>query len=654
MAPGRRAIVWLLPLGVALLAVVALIIASGGDLLIPFVASRASVAFGRQVMIAHLHISPGRVLQVTADDVTINNPSGWTGEPLARLPHLTLQADVWTYLRHGQLVVPLVELDHPQLTATQLPNGAANYKLQLASRSDSTTKIGEVRIDSGQARVTLAKLKADMTFAVETRNQGGQAQLVIDARGTYNAQPLTGRLVGGALLALQDNTQPWPIDLRLQNGPTQVTLVGTVSDPIEMEGADLKLHFAGPDMSLMSELTGLPVPRTPPYQLTGQLDFANQRARLRNFTARVGSSDLAGTIEVDPKSEPPEMTAELTSRRVDLADLGGFIGTVPGRVNTPGQTAQQRAEVARAEARPKLIPDTPISVPKLRWANVHLHYRGHSIEGRSVPLDNLDVTLDIRNGQVDLHPLIFGVGKGRIAATVTLTPQDTGTHAKADLQFQHVDVSRLMAATHAFQGAGSISGNGSIDAVGNSLAQMLGTGRGGFKLAMTGGDLSALLVDLSGLQFGNAVLSALGLPQRTQIECFIWESALERGELRIKSLVLDTGNNFISGTGGANLRDERIDMQLRTEAKHFTIGSLPAPINIGGTLKNPAIMPGAELAVRGGAAVGLGFLFPPLAVLPTIQFGTDDDHRCDRILARAKQQPNGQHQPRREEPYSAK
>ena len=90
---------------------------------------------------------------MTADDVTIGNPPDWIGEPLARVPHLTVQADIWAYLRHGRLVVPLVVLDHPQLTATQLANGAANYKLQLAGRSDSSTRIGEVRIDGGQARV---------------------------------------------------------------------------------------------------------------------------------------------------------------------------------------------------------------------------------------------------------------------------------------------------------------------------------------------------------------------------------------------------------------------------------------------------------------------------------------------------------------------
>ncbi len=647
MARRRRAWVWLLTLFSAVCAAVAAVLIWGSDLLIPLVASRASAALGRPVTISHLHIAPGRTFQVSADDVTIGNPPNWTGEPLAHLAHITVQADTWEYLRHGQLVIPLILVDHPQVLATQFPDGAANYKLQLAGHSDNSTRIGELRIDSGQARFKLAKLKADMTIGVATRNQGDAAQLVADVHGTYNAQPISGQFVGGALLALQDTSHPWPVDLRLQNGMTKVTLLGSVLNPVGLQGVDLKLNFSGPDMSQLSELIGLPIPRTPNYQLTGQLDFANQRVQLRNIVARVGSSDLSGTIDVDPKNEPPEMVAELSSRRVDLADLGGFIGAEPGRTTTPGQSAVQREEVARAEAQPRLIPDTRINIPKLRWANVHLHYRGQSIEGRSVPLDNLDVRLDIKDGQVSLHPLSFGVGKGHIATSVELTPMDSGTHAKADFEFQRVDVSRLMAATHAFQGAGAISGAGTLDAVGGSLAQMLDNGRGGLKLAMVGGDLSAVLVDLSGLEFGNALLSALGVPQRAQVECFITEAALNRGTFRLQALVLDTSEAIITGTGGVNLGDEQIDMQLRTESRHFSIGSLPAPINIGGTLKHPDIMPGVELVARGGAAVGLGIAFPPLALLPTIQFG-NDDHRCDQILTRAKHQTGGQRLPQQD------
>ncbi len=641
----RRALIWLLALGIPILAIIVVALVWSGDLLIPLVQSRASAALGRPVTIAHLHIVPGRIVRITADDVVIGNPPDWHGEPFARIPRLTVEADAWEYIRHRQLIVPLVALDRPQVLATQTPTGGANYKLQLASSSGPGAKIGDVQINDGRAQVRLAKLQADVELAIATHGSGDQSQLMIDAHGTYAGQPITGRLTGGGLLSLRDPSNPWPVDLRLRNGPTIVTLTGSLTDPVALEGASLKLQFAGPDMSLLEKLLGLPIPKTPNYQVTGQLDFANHRVQFKNFSGRLGNSDIEGTIDVDAAKEPPDVVANLASRRVDLADLGGFIGATPGRVGTAGQTAAERAEVAKAEASSKLLPDMPISIPRLHWADVHLQYRGQQIEGRSVPLDQLVVALDIVNGQVTLHPISFAVGKGRIKGNITLTPVQNAAHAKADLDFQSIDVSRLMAATHAFEGAGTISGTGTIDATGNSLAQMLANGNGDVRLGMVGGDLSAILVNLSGLEFGNALLSALGMPKRTPVECFIGDLALQRGVMEIRTLVLDTGEAIVLGGGSADLRDEALHLQLRTEAKHFSIGSLPAPINIGGTLKKPAIMPGAELAVRGGIAAGLGVLFPPLALLPTIQFGTGDDHRCDNLLARAKQQAGGQRLP---------
>jgi uncharacterized protein involved in outer membrane biogenesis len=390
-------------------------------------------------------------------------------------------------------------------------------------------------------------------------------------------------------------------------------------------------------------LVGLPIPKTPNYQVTGELDFANNRVQFKNFSGRLGNSDISGTIEVDPTKERPDVVAKLASRKVDLADLAGFIGSTPGRIGTTGQTPAERAEVAKAEANPRLLPDTPISVPKLHWADIHLEYKGQHIEGRSMPLDQLAVALDIVDGKVTLHPIRFTVGSGSINGNIALTPEQNNlVHARAALDFHRIDVSRLMAATGAFKGVGTISGVGEIDAVGNSLGQMLGNGNGGVRLGMAGGDLSALLVNLSGLQFGNAVLSALGLPSRTKVECFIADLALRRGILAIQALILDTGEAVVEGAGTIDLKSEAVTLQLRTDAKHFSIGSLPAPINIGGTLKNPSIMPGAELLARGGAAAGLGLVFPPLAVLPTIQFGVGDDGRCNNLLARAKRQPGGQ------------
>ena len=122
---------------------------------------------------------------------------------------------------------------------------------------------------------------------------------------------------------------------------------------------------------------------------------------------------------------------------------------------------------------------------------------------------------------------------------------------------QNLDVSRMMAATHAFQGAGSISGVGAIDATGNSLASLLGNGNGEVKMAMAGGNLSAVLVDLTGLQFGNALLSALGVPQKTPVQCFVGDLALQRGILDFKAMTLDTGEAITDVGGNVDLTKKR-------------------------------------------------------------------------------------------------
>jgi len=118
--------------------------------------------------------------------------------------------------------------------------------------------------------------------------------------------------------------------------------------------------------------------------------------------------------------------------------------------------------LARAEASPKLLPDTPINVPKMRLVDVHVKWRGDHIQGRSVPFDTLAVDMDLVNGHISLHPVTVGVGTGRITGTIDLDPvSDSALHTKGEIQFQRVDLSRLMAVTQIFAGEGRIGGKAS-------------------------------------------------------------------------------------------------------------------------------------------------------------------------------------------------
>ncbi len=612
------------------------------DWFIPIVDAQASAALGRKVTMQHLHVSLGRRVTATATGLVIDNPSGFPAdEPeLASVARLAVTVDVVDYLFHQQLSVPGIELDQPVINARELPSGESNFALHTSGGGGKPPKLGELVIKDGRASVVMPSEKSDFDMTIVTRDAPSNSKLftggeiVVDAHGTYAGAPVSGRFIGGALLSLRDNAAPYPVDLHIQNGTTTASLAGTIDDPQHFAGAHLKLSFTGQDMANLYQLTGVPIPSTPPFSLSGRLNYVGNTFHFDDFAGRVGSSDLEGSITETPGTPRRKVVGDLTSHQVDLTDLAGFLGGTPGKTTTPGQDEATKAKMAQAVANPKLLPDTPINLPKIKIADVDLHYHGEHIINHDVPLDNLTVHLTIVDGHITVDPLNFAVGTGTIASDFDLDQQDGVVHAKANVDFRKLQLSRLMAATHAFAGDGTIGGTAHLTGTGNSMAAILGHGNGHATLSLQhGADLSALLVDLAGLQFGDAVLSALGIPTKTQIDCMVSDFALTDGVVDTKTFLLATKEANILGSGTANLDTEKLDLELRTEATHISIGSFSTPIDIGGTLKNPSMLPApGPLAVRVVPAIALGVLFPPLALLPTIRLGLGDKNACEDAI----------------------
>jgi uncharacterized protein involved in outer membrane biogenesis len=639
-------------------AVVLLAIFWNWDWFIPLVETQASSALGHKVTIEHLHVDLGRVTTVRADDIVIANPAHFpTAAPLADIRHLTVSLNLVDYIFHGRTVIPAIDLDHPVIDAVATPQKTTNYSIPAskpAAKPAPAPAIGTLTIEAGLVHFVDPALKADVHLKVSTQQAtgivatSGQAQqIAATATGTYNRQPITGTLTAGALLTIRSASQPYPIDLGLANGATHVTLIGRVQNPLHFAGANLRLTLAGADMADLYALTGIPIPATPQYRITGNLAYHPGDIDFTDFHGIVGDSDLEGSIHENPGAvlsdgtSKPTVRMNLTSKRVDLNDLGGFIGTKPGGAHEPGISAAQRAAIAKSQAQhANLLPDKPFNLPKLNAANIYLTYKADSIVGRSMPLDRLSANLSIVNGAISLHPVSFGVGTGQIAGTIALTPQpDKQIHAVANVDFDNVNIATLMAATHVFKGGGMLQGKASLDATGDSIASWAGNGTGGLALYMTGGNLSALLVSLSGLEFGNALIAALGLPNQTDVRCFVGDFALTKGLVDTRTLLLDTGTAIVRGGGTVNLKTEALDYHIESKPKHFSIGSLPSPIDITGTMKKPSIGPAkAPLALRGGAAIALGIVAAPLALIPTIQFGAKDPHVCEALVSEAETQ----------------
>lgn len=645
------------------LALVVLIAFWDWNWLKPLVESRISAALDREVTIGNLDVNLGRQTKIIFDDVSLANPPERPEGTLGTIDRLRVHVDTWPLFR-GRVVLPEVIVERLRADLRAGPadaSGAIDWGLTLPATEpgeESDLQIGTLSITDGSIHIVDLQRKADFRVLVHTEKAsaapgasagdrksfsmtpaaGKEAQIVVSAEGTYAGQPVTASMTGAAVLGLRDPSDPYTITVSAENGPTRIALRGTLLDPLRLGGANVTLELQGNDLSALFPLTGIPLPPTPPYKFKGALDYQKNKIRFTDFKGTVGSSDLFGDVIYEPRPDRADgravITANLGSQKIDLEDLAGFIGGSPGKADAPNETSAQKVERSKEDAKASILPDMPINLPKLRYADFHISYKGERIETKKTPLDDMLAVLDIVDGKLTLAPLSFGVGSGQIVMNVALDGRKEQVHAVADVEFRKVDLGRIMQETKLFEGAGTIGGKGRIDTSGNSLKTMLGRGDGELQLFMTGGDLSAILVDFAGIDLGNAVLSLIGIPRRTQLRCMIADLGLKAGQIHTRTLLVDTTEANVIGSGTINLTDEMIDYELKTEPKHRNIGSLPAPIRIRGPLKSPRVAPEAKaLTIRTGVAVVLGALLTPLAALiPTLQLGLGEDNDCVAML----------------------
>lgn len=606
---------------------------------------QAATALGREMSLGHFDADLSlreRQLSLFFDDLSVANPEGFSGNT-AHIAHLQLVLSL-RGLMSRQLRIERLALDSAQIELERKTDGRDNWQFAFMHRDEPPAskpwqlEIADVAITEGRVHLLDPVLHSDFTLKLRTEGAGLAGQLLADIDGTYQNQAIKGHFRGDSALTLRTPERPYALQLELVNGRTQLVLAGTLLRPLEFGGAAITLDLRGDNLADLYALTTLPLPPTAPYRLRGALDYVQNDIRFSRLQGSIGSSDLSGDFRVRMGGVRPLIIARLLSQRVVLADLGGFIGATPGAQDAANDTRALKRERAKKAAGGRVLPDTPLNLPKLRAADVRLSYAAAHIEGAAMPFDQLAAQLDIVDGRIALQPLSFAVGDGQIVLNLDLdAAQDTPT-VRADIDLRRVDLRRLTQASTLLRGEGRIGGRARIDTRGNSLAQMLGRGDGGLQLFMGGGNLRALLIDLAGLDLGNALLSALGLPKRTDLHCLIADFGLQRGVLGTRTFIIDTGQANLLGEGRIDFGNETLDYRLHTQPKQPSVAALSTPIRIGGTFADPKVRPEmTELGLRTGAAVALGvFLTPLAALLPTLQLGLGEDHNCEALIAEVR------------------
>jgi uncharacterized protein involved in outer membrane biogenesis len=588
------------------------------------VAKYVSARLDREVTIGTLDVDLGRRIRVDAHGVTVANVDWGAQQPMIDAGRFVMWF-TWGGIFTG--VPARLRIEDARATLQRDEEGRDNW--HFGTKEDAVPRIGNIEVARGKLRYLDAKADADIVLALDSASSGPDdaAQVKFAGEGKLHGEPIVLEGTSMGLSELQDMGDPYRFRLHAVNGRTVVDFDGTIV-PSDTENLDGTLAVAGPDLSKLYPVVPIPFPWTPPYRLEGRLSHTDGTWSFKDFKGVVGASDLAGTIAVRTQGKRPATSAQLVSKRFDYKDLGGFVGLPPGK---PAVEKHIRASS-------HVLPDKTLELRKLREHDVDIQFRGETVKWGRIPLDNLKSHFVLKDGLLRLAPADFGLAGGHVVLDLAVDVTQDVAKARGDVTVRNVELKRLFPQLASPKGtAGRVGGRAKFATSGNSVAAMMAEADGELDLIMRGGEASTLALVLTNLDLARAAELLLRGDRTAEIRCAVASMRARDGVMTPQLFVVDTSAVLITGEGSVDFGDERYDALLRAKSKQMSLVALRGPIVVQGTFKEPVVRPAiGPVALRVGAAIGLGVIAPPLALLPLIDFGGAPDVDCRNLLKTAR------------------
>ena len=586
----------------------------------------------REVEIRGISLKPGWPPLVTIAHLRIGNPPWARNKDLVNADGLYARVAVPPLLK-GLIVVPWIGAN--RATAGLEMNGEqATWKFGEKSDQPSRLYLGMVYLDDGHIAFVDQPNKTDLKVDV-SGSAGATGEVNAKATGTFKGQATN---VTAAIPKL-DPQHESPLTVRGEGtvGGTRGKAEGTfTTDASEL---DLRLQLAGQTFKDLNDLTGMLLPDSPPYTVRGHLRHVNNDWIFDPFQGKVGVSDLRGALTYSKGKQRPLLKANLKSKLLDIGDLGPLVHAPPRSGSGSPKSAEQQQKAEALQVKERILPDEKFSTDAWTRMDADVTLDAERIQRpKQLPLTALSTHLVLKDGVIHLDPLDFGLADGTIKSTVKLdgTQKPMAGTLKADVQGVHL--APLFPTVESMKDAlGTMYVHTELEGRGDSIAALLGTSNGQASIAVGGGRVSTLILELVDLHVPEIVMLLGKKYEQSQLNCAVTTMNVKNGVGDLDNFVIDTDTNEIRGDGTVSLKDETLQMEVKPYAKHATLISLNSPLVIKGPWKKPRGYPEPmHLAAKAGGAVALGAIAPPLALLALIDTGKGKDQDCGKYLAEAK------------------
>jgi uncharacterized protein involved in outer membrane biogenesis len=428
------------------------------------------------------------------------------------------------------------------------------------------------------------------------------------------------------------------IELHADTGPTHLDLNGTLPALTKIDGAQADLAVRGPNVQLLALLAHIVTPDTRAYHLRSHVAVSDNEYRFTKLAGVFGDSDIAGKMTVSLPDNRPKIYADLASRKLDIIDVGPWIGYNPNTIATKGAVAAATTQAKTDH--PRILPDAPLRADAMKNFDAHVVYKVDTIRAPHVPISNVSLTVDLDHNLLKLSPLTMDiVGTGHLAADISLNARVPAVYTTYDIRLSPTPLGKLMAGFGLKDSGttGTIKARINMTGTGDSVRKSLATANGRIAFVLPAGTFWTSYAQLSEFDLGVFLQKLLQkqLKQPIQIHCGLIAFTVKNGVAAADPVLIDTDKNLMAMKGGFSFVDESMNFQFRADGKKFSAFSGQSPVGIGGYFSAPSIhIVSPQLVERVGAAVALGVVATPVAsILAFVDPGDAKTAACGPVLA---------------------
>ncbi len=249
------------------------------------------------------------------------------------------------------------------------------------------------------------KAKSQVNVAINSFNlsmNSMDAPINISFDVNYDHQPIIGQAVLGSVNEFLKAENPYAVDVNVKAYQIQAKAKGVLKNIMSDIGYDLAVNvynpagnFGAPETTLIADLSG---------------NTKNIKADISSLT--VAGNVIAGMVEANINAATPYIKANLNSAQIDLQS---FSQSKPMALNLPDFSIIGTAQASQ------LVPDekVPYEVLNTLNADVILNVK-NLIVNEAVSAQNVALTAGLKNGVLNVKPLVFDFGQGNIDAQLNV------------------------------------------------------------------------------------------------------------------------------------------------------------------------------------------------------------------------------------------